>query len=381
MASIRKRILPSGKVVWQVDYRDGANKRRHRQFETKRAADGFLVGARAEVAAGTHTPESASITVRAAADIWLDRCARDGLEETTLRAYREHTRIHIVPIIGDLKLSKLTTPEANSFVDRLLTSGRSRDMTKRVLRTLSAIVAEAKGRGLVAANHVRDAASIKVSRRGKSRPEMPTKEELRSIVGSTPDRHRPLILAAIFTGLRSSELRGLTWNNVDLKVGIVHVRQRVDRFNKFGPPKSEAGTRDVPMAPLLIKTLREWKLACPRGDLDLVFPTGAGRVESHSNILSRIFWPIQLAAGVTVLINATSEAGEPAKVPDAKYSLHALRHAAAALFIEQGLSPKRIQVLLGHSSIQQTFDQYGYLFESRLDDGAAMAAIEGRLLG
>jgi integrase len=68
------------------------------------------------------------------------------------------------------------------------------------------------------------------------------------------------------------------------------------------------------------------------------------------------------------------------KVPDAKYSLHALRHAAAALWIEQGLGPKRIQVLMGHASIQQTFDQYGYLFEARDDEQAAMAEIEARLL-
>ncbi len=72
------------------------------------------------------------------------------------------------------------------------------------------------------------------------------------------------------------------------------------------------------------------------------------------------------------------ELGNPVQIPDAKYSLHALRHAAAALWIEQGLSPKRIQSLMGHASIQQTFDQYGYLFES--DDREAMAMIEGRLL-
>ena len=43
MASIRKRMLPSGKICWQVDYRDGAGKRRYRQFAAKRDADGFMV--------------------------------------------------------------------------------------------------------------------------------------------------------------------------------------------------------------------------------------------------------------------------------------------------------------------------------------------------
>src|SRR4051794_40070404 len=128
---------------------------------------------------------------------------------------------------------------------------------------------------------------------------MPTKDELRAIIAATPDRWRPLILTSIFTGLRGPELRGLKWEDVDLKAGVLHVRRRADRFNKFGPPKSEAGTRDIPLAPMVLNTLKAWRLACPLGDLGLVFPTGAGGVESHGNILSRVFWPIQVAAGVT----------------------------------------------------------------------------------
>ena len=150
-----------------------------------------------------------------------------------------------------------------------------------------------------------------------------------------------------------------------------YVRRRVDRFNQFGPPKSEAGTRTIPMSPLLLNTLKAWRLACPKGQLDLVFPNGAGNIENHGNILSRVFWPIQIAAGVTVMREGR---------PDAKYSLHALRHACAALWIEQGFGPKRIQVLMGHSSITQTFDRHGYLFEAREADSVAMAAITATLI-
>jgi integrase len=186
-----------------------------------------------------------------------------------------------------------------------------------------------------------------------------------------PDRHRPLILTALLTGLRGSELRGLTWDDVDLQHGQIHVRRRADRFGTFGPPKSEAGTRSIPMSALLLNTLRQWKLACPKGELNLVFPNGAGRVENHMNLLHRVFWPIQIAAGVTVMRD-----GEP----DAKFSLHALRHACAALWIAQGFGPKRIQVMMGHSSITQTFDRYGYLFEAREADTAAMGEIAAKLI-
>ena len=55
-------------------------------------------------------------------------------------------------------------------------------------------------------------------------------------------RWRPLILTAIFTGLRASELRGLRWEDVDLKKRELHVRQRADKFNTIGKPKSAAAS-------------------------------------------------------------------------------------------------------------------------------------------
>jgi integrase len=60
--------------------------------------------------------------------------------------------------------------------------------------------------------------------------------------------------------------------------------------------------------------------------------------------------------------------------------LHALRHGAASLFIEQGWSPKKVQKVMGHGSIQATFDIYGHLWENLDDDVTAMAQIEARLL-
>ena len=136
----------------------------------------------------------------------------------------------------------------------------------------------------MAVNNVRVVAKTKRGKRVEARIEMPTMEELRAIIAATPDRHRPLILTALLAGLRASELRGLLWEDVDLKHGKIHVRRRVDRFNKFGAPKSEAGTRTIPMSPLLANTLRQWRLVCPKGELGLVFPNGAGKVENHGNL-------------------------------------------------------------------------------------------------
>lgn len=367
MASIRKRILPSGECRWLVDYRDQSGKRRAKQFERKRDAESWAATALHEVKRGTHTPESASITVAQAAKLWLERCERDGLEYSTLRQYRQHERCHVVPLIGTLKLSRLTAPEVHAFLDRLLES-RSRPLARKVLQSLSAIVSEAQRRGHVSHNIVRDV-RVKVAGRHQARHVKPTREELRQLIEGVSGRWRPLIVTAIFTGLRSSELRGLSWLDVDLKSDVLHVRRRVDDWGQFGPPKSEAGTRDIPLAPLVANVLREWKLRCPRSDADLVFPNTVGNVESHSNIMSRGFRPLQIKCGIV------DGDGKP------KYGLHALRHAAAALMIEQGFNAKTLQSIMGHASIQMTYDQYGYLLEDTGGNTEAMAQIEARLLG
>jgi integrase len=63
-----------------------------------------------------------------------------------------------------------------------------------------------------------------------------------------------------------------------------------------------------------------------------------------------------------------------------RFSFHAIRHATASLFIEQGWTPKKIQMLMGHSTIQMTFDCYGHLFEDSAGDIERMAKVQRDLL-
>ena len=238
-----------------------------------------------DVRAGIHTPESKSPTVATAARLWLESGEAAKLERTTLMSYQANLDLHIVPLIGTVKLSALTVPMARAFEDRLR-ADRSPAMVRRVMGALGSILADAQERGLVAQNVVR---SLRGSRRrdkdrhadkrqkGKLKVgvDIPTPEEIKAIIAHLSGRWRPLLLTAIFTGLRASELRGLRWADVALKLGELHVRQRADRYNAIGRPKSAAGERTIPLAPMLVNTLREWKLACPKSELDLAFPTAA----------------------------------------------------------------------------------------------------------
>ena len=376
MATIRKRTLPSGKIAWQADYVDGAGKRRHKQFATKKEADGFLVTARGEVSRGVHTADSASITINQAADLWLAQGLSSGLEEATLKRYTATVDLYVRPVLGKLRLPKVTAPVIQEHIDALAPT-MSRSSLKKVRGAISSLFATAVRKGKVAHNPTHEVVLPSSARRDGT-VEMPSKAELRLILKATPERWLPFIRTALFTGMRASELRGLLWTDVDMDSGVIHVRRRVDFRNNFGPPKSAAGTRDIPLSPSGVLMLKGWRLRCPKGDLGLVFPNGAGNVESHTNLLKRVFWPVQVAAGVVVMRDATDKDGLPIQVADARYSLHALRHAAASLFIEQGFTPKKLQSLMGHASIQMTMGVYGKLFASEKEDRAAMDEIERR---
>ena len=154
MATVRKRTWKSGgetKTAWIADYFDQDGKRHIKTCKTKKEADGFLVQARHEVARGVHTPENASITVAEAGKLWIETGEIEKLERSTLRQYGNHLKLHINPLIGGVKLARLSTPGIEAFRDELLKKG-SRAMARKVLSSLKSILGEAQRRGLIAQN-------------------------------------------------------------------------------------------------------------------------------------------------------------------------------------------------------------------------------------
>jgi integrase len=395
MASVRKRswVTKRGesKTGWLVDYIDQHGERQRKMFQLKKNAEAFALTAQLEVREGTHVTEADSVTVSVAGEKWLNNAEGAELERTTIEQYRQHLRLHIGPFLGRAKLVKLNVPVIRDFADKLRANGRSATMVKYVIRSLGSLLADAQERGLIVRNPVHDLRRHRRKRKVDAHDrrgsklnigvDIPTPEEIKRILQATTGKQRAFLLTTVFTGLRASEMRGLPWKDINFKKAELRVSQRADRHRSIGKPKTAAAERVVPLPPTVVAALREWKLACPNGPLGLVFPNGAGNVEFHINVIHRLFWPAQIAAGV---VTKTVKNGKVFVVP--KYSgLHALRHFFASWCINRKvdggleLPPKVVQYQLGHSSIMVTMDTYGHLFP-RGDDAAELAAAENFLL-
>jgi integrase len=420
MATVKQRKWKKGDgaqaSAWQVRYIDQAGKRRSRTFDRKRDADLFRSEVEAAVRAGTHVHDRDSITVAEAAEIWLaavDR-GRDGrppAEEATLRQYRNHAKNHITPFLGGIRLNRLTTPRVVEFRDELLDADRSRAMVRKILGSLTGICNEAKARGYLAANPA-EGVSIITTGRHKEEVEIPTKAEVRLLIDTARswiteppkfryrESHRAyshgqwdevrrrwwylFVRTKAATGLRLSEVRGLSWDTLDLKAETLEVAQRADEKGKIGPVKTGAGRRTISLASDLVRELREWKLQCPKGDLRLVFPNGAGKPEGSSNLWKRFWVPLCEACGLTDPVPPEEgEGGEEGRTLP-RYGFHALRHFRASILIESGADVKEVQTELGHSSAKMTLDTYGHLFndEERIQKRRARAErIDAQIFG
>lgn len=380
MATVFKRPpqTEGGKPSWGVTYYNADGKRTREFFTTKADAEDRRIEVEAKLRTGTFISDSDSITVAQAGVRFIKSRERLQREETTIRGYRQHLHLHIEPFIGNIKLSRLTSPKVVAFREDMLETDRSIDMVGRILRTLSMILNFAKEEGYVAENNAKGVSVVK-GRRGKSRITVPEKadlERLQETAGAKDDNgfRQAWLLTHMTAGLRSSEGRALRWDNVHLGRGAhIYVEERADRWCKVGPVKSDAGEREIPLMDETVLALKRWKLACPRSDTRLVFPTESGRIWHYHNFYHRVWVPLCRDAGLVTPIR-DPETGKQGTYKDGRLkwtptvSMHQLRHVAASLLIELNTQPKRLQEIMGHANIDMTYNTYGHLWKDEVSD-------------
>ncbi|HYN30662.1 MAG TPA: site-specific integrase [Dermatophilaceae bacterium] len=311
-----------------------------------------------------HVPAApVTLTVRHFGVAWVDRLAAGGLKPATVSNYRWVLERYVFPSIGRLRLVTLSPQHVRSMLGAVTDSGaspRTVQLTRAVLRSM---LADAEREQLV---HRNVAALVRGPRVERQEVVPWTRDEaVRFLASLQGHRLHALFAVGVALGLRKGELLALRWDDVDLDTGIVRVRATVQRLGKgiglvTGTPTTARSRRVLPLPRTLVAVLVTHREAQQRErerageswqDSGLVFTTAKGTVIEPRN-LNRF------------LDQATSRAGLR------RLRFHDLRHTCASLLLAQGVSPRVVMELLGHSQLSMTTDLYGHVMPSSLRSAA-----------
>ena len=294
-------------------------------------------------------------------DSWLSDCLKPLVDagkmaHSTYVRYRGIVDKHLKPALGHRKLKDVTRAEVRKLyaVNGETLSPRSVDYIHVTLQTaLSRAVRD----DLIPRNVAEGERPRSSRERQSDSVKALSPVQVRALLDAARGmRNETLYVVALHTGLRQGELLGLKWS--DVGAGNVSVRRSLkvtDRGLDFGPTKNKASRRSVPLNRTAAGALKahrarqnEERIAARTWrDTDLVFPNRVGKPADHNNLYYREYKPLLKRAGL-------DREG---------FTFHALRHTFATALFARGEHPKRVQSLLGHSSITQTMDTYSHLID------------------
>lgn len=316
-------------------------------FATKSDAQGALAKVRVEIDAGTWTSPAAAIpeevvevgstTFGDYAETWL---AQRPLAARTRDLYRSLLDRHLLPAWEDAELTSITSPAVRRWYGELDKS-KPRAVAN-AYSLLKTILETAVGDDLIPANPCKIKGAGQY-RRAKE-PAMATLAEIAALREAMPEHYRCAIDLGVWASLRIGEVIGLQRADLSLtaadakeQAGIIHVRRSVGRTRSGREeklPKSEAGTRDVPLPPHVVPALRE-------------------HLATHS-APGRKGWVFPAATDPSVNVSADvlREAFETArhKVDRDDLVFHHLRGVGATLAARAGATVRELQDRLGHAT-------------------------------
>ncbi|WP_329098488.1 site-specific integrase [Actinomadura citrea] len=348
----------AGKDVYsfKVPYRDANGKQTSETFTTSKAAERFRNKVRRQRDEGfAIDPKAGRISVQAYADQWLS-VAR-AKRANTYRVYETHMRLYIVPGLGGRQLRAVTRDDVQKFVNALDLGPVS---VRHVYKTLVALFRAAQNLDRMVA--MSPCVGIVLPEVPDRTVEILTPGQVRAVAAKMTERWRAAVLLAAGTGLRISEVAGLSWDRVDLDAGTVTVDRQMSADRLLGPVKTRKSRRVVPMPAMVVDALRAHREAVPPavqevGDVDgrtvhraaLVFIRRDGTPANADNIRK----PFNRARDAVGLAPSVC--------------FHVLRHTYASLLIAAGTHLTAIQERMGHASIKVTSDIYGHLYPAEDD--------------
>lgn len=327
---------------WEFDYKDLKGRRQIKKgFKTKAEAEKAQLKKMDELEKGL-CPADSKTTFREAAEIFMELHAKVNCKPSTQESYQGYLKNHINPFLGDLKLNEISPLLIKEFIKQMVETGRRNSTVNKYTRLISEIYNFMIDSDVAVRNPLARIKSLKETKNDKIRALCT--EEVQALLAKTkivyPDFY-PLLFAAIFTGMRQGELLALTWDSINWITKKITIDKNFTH-GRVGTPKTNK-IRYIDMSNELAKVLKQWKLACPPSEYNLVFPNGEGQYQDSHNMLKRRFKPSLQRAGIDTI------------------RFHDLRHTYASLLLANGAPMKYVQHQLGHSSITMTMDLYTHL--------------------
>jgi integrase len=295
---------------------------------------------------------------------WLQDTAQPRLRDRTYLRYRELIELHVLPMLGKVKLQKLSPQHLQRLYNQKREEGYAPQTIKHIHRVLHRALNDALKWDLVAKN-VCDA--VDAPRVPKQEMKALTPEQAQQFLEAAKGSPlEALFVLALTTGMRRGELLALQWTDIDFVRGILQVRRTITRLPKRGfvvsEPKTTKSRRAIQLTELAIDALKRHrtkqhetrlKAGAAWQSQDWVFCTDVGTPLDPTTMLRSSFWPLLAKAGVP------------------KIRFHDLRHSAASLLLSMGTHPKIVQELLGHSNISMTLDTYSHTIPSLQADAVS----------
>ena len=285
-------------------------------------------------------------TVACYLQFWLTRILPDRLKPSTLARYRENIRLYILPEIGNMQISKVTSHKIQHIVHKLTDSGLSPATVTGVVRLFSSAMKQAVELKLAAHNPCDGVTTPVIERtpaRILNRQEQIKLERQAAMTGAGAETG---ILLALYAGLRIGEICALQWRDIDFFQKTLTVRATLQRMGceqerktilLKGTPKSKSSARCIPIPPDLMDKLLKHK----------------NESGGDCYILTNTLKPVEPRTLRARFARLSSKAG--ISVP-----FHTLRHTFAARCLECHFDIQALSEIMGHSNAGITLRVYSH---------------------
>lgn len=307
---------------------------------------------------------------------WLDRWLNDymkmTLRPTTWALYETISRVHIVPLLGDIPLTKLKSADFQRLYTQKMESGRVRNKTDeegkiikkglsaRTIRQIHNVIrsslSQAVEEGLLTRN---PSETVKLPRVEHFEVEPFSMEEVKKILIETQkDRYKAAYILELHTGMRRGELLGLRWADVDFLEELINVNRSLGVVSGkiiLLEPKTAKGKRKVEVAKNVLDELKQHKIRQNSERLEI------GELWQNNDLIfcQEDGSPINPNSFRRRFARLLERIGLPAK------RFHDLRHTFASILLSEGEDIKRIQDMLGHANPRITLETYSHVMPGK----------------